>query len=299
MDNTEKVDIHQQIIDGIVEVLNELLSVRLQPFDEIPSDSLEKLQNVESVTFSGDAAGSVSIHVGDEFVPTLAASKPEKETAEPAGDEEINNVMAELGNRVASTLESVFTDAGLSCNLSAPSLNVGIDFKSESSLEKAKCERFAFRSAEDIVLIETVLEIIQPDLAAGDRAEDIHDSAPDGETEENKISTEAAAPARTTTRPANDSKEASPQCDFDLELLLDIPLEIKVELGRARIQIQEMLRLAPGSALKLLKLEGEPVDILANDTLIARGEVVVQNEKYGVRVTEITSRIQRIRSFSI
>jgi flagellar motor switch protein FliN/FliY len=70
-------------------------------------------------------------------------------------------------------------------------------------------------------------------------------------------------------------------------------------LGRARITIQKLLNLAPGSAVKLIKLEGEPVDILVNDTLIAKGEVLVQNEKYGIRVTEITSRMDRIRSFSI
>ena len=92
---------------------------------------------------------------------------------------------------------------------------------------------------------------------------------------------------------------SAPQEDVDLSLLLDIPLEIKVELGRAKIQIQELLNLSPGSAVKLLKLEGEPVDILANDTLIARGEVVVQQEKYGIRVTEITSRLGRIRSFGL
>ena len=95
---------------------------------------------------------------------------------------------------------------------------------------------------------------------------------------------------------AQDSKTSE---DVDLNLLLDIPLEIKVELGRAKIQIQELLNLGPGSAVKLIKLEGEPVDILANDTLIARGEVVVQKEKYGIRVTEITNRLDRIRSFGI
>ncbi len=87
--------------------------------------------------------------------------------------------------------------------------------------------------------------------------------------------------------------------DVDLDLLLDIPLEIKVELGRTKIQIHELLKLAPGSAVKLIKLQDEPVDILANDTLIARGEVVVQKEKYGIRVTEITRRLDRIRSFSL
>jgi flagellar motor switch protein FliN/FliY len=84
--------------------------------------------------------------------------------------------------------------------------------------------------------------------------------------------------------------------DFDLNLLLDIPLEITVELGRTSIQIQELLELEPGSAVTLSKLEGEPVDILANEKLIARGEVVLQNKKYGIRITEITSRMNRIKS---
>ena len=98
----------------------------------------------------------------------------------------------------------------------------------------------------------------------------------------------------------HDAKEISEEMkeveDFDLNLLLDIPLEITVELGRVSIQIQELLELGPGSALTLSKLEGEPVDILANEKLIARGEVVLQNKKYGIRITEITSRMNRIKS---
>jgi flagellar motor switch protein FliN/FliY len=93
-------------------------------------------------------------------------------------------------------------------------------------------------------------------------------------------------------------KEMQAVEDFDLNLLLDIPLEITVELGRTRIQIQELLSLGPGSTVSLSKLEGEPVDILANDKLIARGEVVLQNKKYGIRITEITSRMDRIKSLS-
>ena len=86
--------------------------------------------------------------------------------------------------------------------------------------------------------------------------------------------------------------------DFDLDLLLDIPLEITVELGRSKIPIQKLLSLGPGSTVTLSKLEGEPVDVLANDKLIARGEVVLQNKKYGIRITEITSRMTRIKSLS-
>jgi flagellar motor switch protein FliN/FliY len=105
-----------------------------------------------------------------------------------------------------------------------------------------------------------------------------------------------------TSEPTGTKKEVSekmePVEDFDLDLLLDIPLEITVELGRAKIQIQELLDLGPGSTVTLSKLEGEPVDILANDKLIARGEVVLQNKKYGIRITEITSRMNRIKSLS-
>jgi flagellar motor switch protein FliN/FliY len=92
------------------------------------------------------------------------------------------------------------------------------------------------------------------------------------------------------------SEEMQTVEDFDMNLLLDIPLEITIELGRASIPIQELLDLGPGSAVTLSKLEGEPVDILANEKLIARGEVVLQNKKYGIRITEITSRMNRIKS---
>jgi flagellar motor switch protein FliN len=86
--------------------------------------------------------------------------------------------------------------------------------------------------------------------------------------------------------------------DFDMDLILDIPIELTVEIGRTRIPIHELLKLKSGSAVTLSKLENEPVDILANDTLIARGQVVVQDEKYGIRVTEIASRMDRIKSLS-
>jgi len=106
--------------------------------------------------------------------------------------------------------------------------------------------------------------------------------------------------AASQTSPAEEQppKEMQAVEDFDLNLLLDIPLEITVELGRTRIQIQELLNLGPGSTVSLSKLEGEPVDILANDKLIARGEVVLQNKKYGIRITEITSRMSRIKNLT-
>jgi flagellar motor switch protein FliN/FliY len=79
-----------------------------------------------------------------------------------------------------------------------------------------------------------------------------------------------------------------------LELLLDVPLDLSVELGRTRMSIQDLLNLSPGSVVELDKIAGEPLDILVNDRLIARGEAVVVNDKFGVRITDIVSPSERI-----
>ncbi len=81
----------------------------------------------------------------------------------------------------------------------------------------------------------------------------------------------------------------------DMDFLLDIPLEISVELGRTRMLIKDLLQLGQGSVVELEKLAGEPMEILVNNKLVARGEVVVVNEKFGVRLTDIISPTERIR----
>ncbi|MEW6569714.1 MAG: flagellar motor switch protein FliN [Nitrospirota bacterium] len=81
----------------------------------------------------------------------------------------------------------------------------------------------------------------------------------------------------------------------DIEFLLDIPLEVTVELGRTKMLIKDLLQLGQGSVVELEKLAGESMEILANNKLIARGEVVVVNEKFGVRLTDIISPTERIK----
>jgi flagellar motor switch protein FliN/FliY len=77
---------------------------------------------------------------------------------------------------------------------------------------------------------------------------------------------------------------------------MDVPLQVTVELGRTRKLIRDILELGPGSVVELDKLAGEPVDVLVNGKLIAKGEVVVIDENFGVRVTEIVSPIERASS---
>jgi flagellar motor switch protein FliN/FliY len=81
---------------------------------------------------------------------------------------------------------------------------------------------------------------------------------------------------------------------FDLDFILDIPLSLTVELGRCRMLINELLQLGQGSVVELQKIAGEPMDVYVNQRLIARGEVVVINEKFGVRLTDIISPAERI-----
>ena len=82
----------------------------------------------------------------------------------------------------------------------------------------------------------------------------------------------------------------------NLDLLLDIPLQVTVELGRTKRSVQEILEMSSGSIIELDKLAGEPVDILVNNRLIANGEVVVIDENFGVRITEVLSPTDRIKN---
>jgi flagellar motor switch protein FliN/FliY len=93
--------------------------------------------------------------------------------------------------------------------------------------------------------------------------------------------------------PASGHKNAS-QPVQSLDFILDIPLKVTVELGRSKMAIRDILQLAQGSVVELSKFAGEPLEVLVNDKLIARGEVVVVNEKFGIRLTDIISPVERI-----
>ena len=84
----------------------------------------------------------------------------------------------------------------------------------------------------------------------------------------------------------------------NLDLILDIPLTVTVELGRSKMLINDLLQLGQGSVIELTKLAGEPLEVLVNQKLVARGEVVVVNEKFGVRLTDIVSPMERVQTLA-
>ena len=94
-------------------------------------------------------------------------------------------------------------------------------------------------------------------------------------------------------------KELSPargvEAPQELDFILDLPLEVSVEIGRTKMQIKDLLKLTQGSIIELERIAGEPVDIYVNGKLMAKGEVVVVNDRFGVRVTEIISAQDRVK----
>jgi flagellar motor switch protein FliN/FliY len=114
---------------------------------------------------------------------------------------------------------------------------------------------------------------------------------PDLKESDNVSSTDGAAKPGETSAGSNSSAADS---SVNMEFLLDISLDVTVELGRTKMLINDMLKLGQGSVIELSKLAGESLDILANQKPIARGEVVVVNDKYGVRLTEVISTMERI-----
>ncbi|RLC23293.1 MAG: flagellar motor switch protein FliN [Deltaproteobacteria bacterium] len=93
-------------------------------------------------------------------------------------------------------------------------------------------------------------------------------------------------------------EESREQGERELDFILDIPLELSVELGKTKMIVNDLLQLGQGSIIELNKLAGEPLEVYINRKLIARGEVVVVNEKFGVRLTDVITPIDRVKSLT-
>lgn len=97
---------------------------------------------------------------------------------------------------------------------------------------------------------------------------------------------------------SQDMEEIESNQKYDIDLIMDIPLEIRVELGQAKMLINDLLQLGQGSVIELNKNIGDPIDIYICDKLIAKGEVVVVEDKFGIRLTNIISPTERIKSLA-
>ena len=115
-----------------------------------------------------------------------------------------------------------------------------------------------------------------------------------GDVVQSALPAESVAPAEF----ANFASTGLSTAGNDLNMILDIPVQLTVELGRTRIPIKHILQLAQGSVVELDAMAGEPMDVLVNGYLIAQGEVVVVNDKFGIRLTDIVTPSERMRRLS-
>jgi flagellar motor switch protein FliN/FliY len=142
----------------------------------------------------------------------------------------------------------------------------------------------------------------EEDRMAAEWAAALNESKSSGGSE---LAHEVAAPAETVAPAAFANFGAAtavvgtpPGAVNDINMILDIPVQLTVELGRTRIPIKHILQLAQGSVVELEALAGEPMDVLVNGYLIAQGEVVVVNDKFGIRLTDIVTPSERLRRLS-
>jgi flagellar motor switch protein FliN len=134
----------------------------------------------------------------------------------------------------------------------------------------------------------------EEDAMAAEWAAALAQAKPEQAVQAVQVQTEQVAPVAFT----NFSPHGASAAGNDINMILDIPVQLTVELGRTRIPIKNILQLAQGSVVELETMAGEPMDVLVNGYLIAQGEVVVVNDRFGIRLTDIVTPSERMRRLS-
>ena len=278
MERIAGVDIKTAVVNSVIDVFYTMLEMEVEAIKEVPAFFTEENRTVGSVTFAGEVDGMFNIQVNDDFGKEMTAAMLGMEVEEVESAEEVYDVIREVSNIIGGNLKSKFVDAGLSCVLSTPSITNGRDFK-VSPTNIISPNRFLFSHKESVIIVEAGVKL---------------DESAKVEEDEDKLGDGTAEGAAQQVLMAGQNGEVN---QFNnLGLVMDIPLQVTVELGRSRRRINDVLKMGPGSVVELEQMEGEPVNILINQTLIAKGFVVVEKEKYGIRISEIVSRKERMKS---
>ncbi|HBF43400.1 MAG TPA: hypothetical protein DDW42_07175 [Desulfobacteraceae bacterium] len=297
----KRIDIISTSGDSIIELFDTMLSMEVERTDKTAQSSFDNLVITGVINFAGDVRGNISIQLDYAFARSSTEAMMNKKLDEIEGEEEIKGLVGKMSNIIGGNLKAGFCDSGLNCKISPPSITVGKDFTTKVP-NMDRYERFAFCYNEYDIFVEVCVKIDE-DTQTQEHAESKTDDVVDNDTLE--------AEGRENPRDdhsVNDEPEAENQLKpkdnapkdngsyNNLDSVLGIPIEITVELGRGKMEIGELLELGHGSNITLSSLEGETLDILVNKKLVARGEVVVDKEKYGIRITEMVSRMDRIKS---
>ena len=302
----ENFDVKTPVVGQIIEVFDMMLSMTLNSSEESLKSSLDTDRLVGAVSFIGPLMGSFSIHVSRKFSHQMTSSMLGIEMEEVEGGDDVKDVISELCNIVGGNLKSKFCDAGMRCDLSTPSMTTGTSFKIEAK-DMVRYDSFSFLYGNEPVVVEVVLKVADHMMADDEFAEPVGKESEITQLDIDSLLAGQVQPGTESMGMDKETLEADDRgpgtgvgCTLTeaekLAFILDIPLEVVVELGRNKMQISELYNVGPGSVVEFKNLAGEPLDILVNGTLIAKGQVMVQGEKYGIRIVDILSRMERIRS---
>jgi len=344
----QRLDIISSVGDSIIELFDTMLSLDVELSEREPFTAYEDFRVMGAVNFTGSVQGCIQFQVPKTFGRMIAAGMLGMELEEIQDIETVKDVIGEMTNILGGNLKAAFCDSGLNCQISTPSLTVGIDFQIEI-LNMDRYEKFAFKLNDHDIVVEICVKIdeaasaqdsagaLRPQAAANrvddsaiqamlQQAEsDTKAAGSNAPLNETQIQALLAANASNPTSPPGDldpqtapSADASPSSParepvppsptapsgpegseddptpFDVGFIRDIPVHITVELGRNKMAIKNILGLGKGAAIVLANLEGEALDIRANNRLIAKGEVLVENDKYGIRIKEIVTSQERL-----
>ena len=276
MNQPENSDIKSLILKIIPQLFNSMLTMEVTYSEPAAQTDDSADDPAVTLNFRGDVTGLLRMRPDAEFARSMTAAKLGADADDEPTSEEMQNVLSEFMTAAANQIKAVMAEAGFFCNYSSSEAE---GTKESQCIEKdpENLEQLFFQHEENQIITVDMALYVDARTVNTEFAEDAQETSKDAQGEQQQLETNQ---------------------DLDLDLIFDIPIELTVEIGRTKIPISELLKLGPGSAVSLSKLESEPVDILANDTLIARGQVVIQDEKYGIRVTEITSRMDRIKSLT-
>lgn len=243
-----------------------------------------------------DAAVVADVMMGGEGTPA--------DTLDEMQSSAVNEAMNQMMGGAASAMADL---VGRRVQISTPGLRI-IDLADQGMGAIAEpgglLVRISFQLHVEGLLDTTLMQIMPVGFARllldniGKASRDAAAAAGEDAGDEPRLRPVPAPPvAQPVTFPSLDDGADAPGVG-DISLLLDVPLQVTVELGRTQLRIRNVLELVPGSIVELDKLAGEPVDVLVNGKQIARGEVVVIDEEFGVRITDVASQAKRLHGLA-
>jgi len=295
----KKLDIISTAGDTLLEMFDKMFEMKLEVSDSTSESDMEGLQIMGTVDFAGDVMGSTQIRTGDALARIITSKMSDQSFEEVTETDDVKDVVGEMCNIVGGNLKAGFCDSGLTCEISPPTIIFGNDFKVES-LNMARYEQFVFKFYDHDIFVQICAKINE---STQNRVEAEATSAEEEVFEAKELLdatddlTVAKSPeSGAQIEAADDVSDDSPMASDNIDIILDIPVVVSVELGRAKMKIQDVGALQAGASVILSNSEGEPLKIFANGRLIAKGEVVVEDGRYGIRVSEVVNRMDRIKS---